>query len=235
MRISICDDEQVFLDETHTLLLKCASLNNLSIDVNIFSNGDDLLTYHKNNYSDLIILDVIMPFFNGIDTAKELRVSNPQIPIIFLTSTRDFAVESYDVEAYHYLLKPVNENKFFSVLDSFLSVFTKPANTFMAHTAEGFCKINIEDVSYLEAQNKQVIVYLFNGTSISIRELFSRCEEVFSPDKGFFKCHRSYIVNLSCIEQFTKTQVCLFNHVNIPISRNRYIAFKETYFNHMFN
>ncbi len=160
-------------------------------------------------------------------------MTNP-VPIIFLTSSREFAVDSYEVKAFNYLIKPIDEERFFTILDDFLITVKKPAKTFTAQTSLGFCKINIENVDYLEAQNKQVIVFLSNGVTIAIRELFSKCEEIFSPDKGFFKCHRSYIVNLSRIDQFSKTEIIMNNNVTIPISRNRYVAFKETYFSHMF-
>ena len=89
-------------------------------------------------------------------------------------------------------------------------------------------------MDYLEAQNKRVLVSLSNDTDIEIRELFSKCEEIFSLEKGFFKCHRSYIVNLNHVEQFTKTQISTKNGINIPISRNNYAAFKEAYFSYMF-
>ena len=92
----------------------------------------------------------------------------------------------------------------------------------------------IADVNYLEAQNKQVVVHLTNGRTVAIRELFSKCAEVFSPENGFCCCHRSYIVNLSNEERFSKTEVTTSHNAVIPISRNNYAAFKETYFNHMF-
>ena len=145
---------------------------------------------------DLIMLDVIMPLLNGMDTARELRNDNQIVPIIFLTSSREFAVDSYEVKAFHYLIKPVDDVKLFRTLDDF--------------------------------------VHLSDGRTIAIRELFSKCEEIFSLENGFFRCHRSYIVNMNNIEQFTKSEIITGLNSVIPISRNRYIAFKETYFNYMF-
>ena len=71
----------------------------------------------------------------------------------------------------------------------------------MAQTPLGFCKITIADVDYLEAQNKQVLVHLSNGTTLQIREQFTRCEEAFTEERGFFRCHRSYIINLRRIHR----------------------------------
>lgn len=233
MKIAICDDEIQFIDEICAVLEQWAAGHGIEITLYRFTNGDDLILAHQNECMDLILLDVIMPLLNGIDTARELRSHNWMTPVVFLTSSREFAVDSYEVKALNYLVKPLDERKLFSVLDDFLETFEQSKAAFTAKTSFGFCKIVIADVDYLEAQNRQVLVYLSNGTAIRIRELFSRCETIFTPEAGFFKCHRSYIVNLSRVKQFTKTQIAISDAI-IPISRNRYAAFKETYFNCIF-
>lgn len=234
MKIAICDDEKQFVDAICPLLKQWAARNSIKLTLYLFTNGDDLIAAHRNECMDLIILDIIMPLLNGMDTARELRNDNQTVPIIFLTSAREFAVESYEVKAFHYLIKPVDELKLFHVLDDFLKINTLPQSLFTAQTDKGFCKIVMDDVEYLEAQNKEVLIHLSNGKTIMIRELFSKCAEVFSPENGFFRCHRSYIVNLSNVVQFTKSEITTKLKNDIPISRNRYSAFKETYFNHMF-
>ena len=235
MKIAICDDEICFGQELRTLLTHWAARKDLSLTVYLYTNGDDLLTALQTTSVDLIFLDIIMPLLNGMDTARELRNAGITVPVIFLTSSKEFALESYEVKALNYLLKPTDEQKLFSVLDDFLKDFQACAETFTAHTADGFCKITLNDVDYLEAQNKQVLVYLSDGTILKIRELFSKCEGVFTPEKGFFKCHRSYIVNLSHVKQFTRTLVTTGISSSVPISRNSYSAFKDAYFTYMFD
>lgn len=234
MNIAICDDEKQFIDAICPLLEQWAARNSIKLTLHRFTNGDDLIAAHRNTCMDLIILDIIMPLLNGMDTARELRNDNQTVPIIFLTSAREFAVDSYEVKAFHYLIKPVDEEKLFHTLDDFLQTITLPQSLFTAQTDRGFCKIAVDDVEYLEAQNKEVLVHLSNGKIIVIRELFSKCAEVFAPENGFFRCHRSYIVNLNYIEQFSKKDIITNNNTVIPISRNNFTAFKETYFNYMF-
>ncbi len=234
MKIAICDDEQQFVDAICPILEQWAARNSIKLTLYCFTNGDDLIAAHQNTCMDLIILDVIMPILSGIDTAKELRNNNQNVPIIFLTSSREFAVDSYEVKAFNYLLKPVEDVKLLHILDDFLKTIFLPQSLFTAHTDTGFCKIVVSNVTYLEAQNKQVLVYLSDGKTIAIRELFSKCEEIFSLENGFFRCHRSYIVNLNNVEQFTKAEITTSLNSVIPISRNRYSAFKEIYFKHMF-
>ena len=234
MKIAICDDEVAVSEVTKSLLQQWAIHQSISLSVHCYENGDDLILAQKSECFDLIFLDVLMPLLNGIDTAKELRRQNQNVPIIFLTSSKEFAFDSYEVKALQYLLKPVSPNQLWSIMDDFMALIKNQKEIFVARTSDGFCKIALEDTNYLEAQNKSVFVFPRNGTSIEIRELFSRCEEVFSLEQGFFRCHRSYIINLNFVNQFTKNSVTMTDGVTLPISRNRSLAFKEAYFSYMF-
>lgn len=234
MKIAICDDEIQFINTICPLLEKWAEKHNIRLTLYPFTNGDDLIASQQRECMDLIILDVIMPLLNGIDTARELRNITPSVPIIFLTSSVEFAVDSYEVKAFHYLIKPVEPVKLFNCLDDFLKLYNSSKITFTAQTTDGFCKIVLADVDYLEAQNKKVLVHHSNGNTIEICELFSKCEEIFSLKNGFYRCHRSYIVNLSNIERFSKTSIVTARNKVIPISRNRYVVFKEAYFHYMY-
>ena len=150
MNIAICDDEILFTRELSSLLTHWAEKNDFSLTLYPYSNGDDLLTALRTIPVDLIFLDIIMPLLNGIDTAREIRSMGLTVPVIFLTSSREFALDSYDVKAFHYLLKPVNTLKLFSVMDDFFKTYHVPAETFVAHTADGFCSITLNDVDYLK-------------------------------------------------------------------------------------
>ena len=234
MKIGICDDEKFFIKGVRNFVEEWAKKHNILISVYEFTNGDDLIREHQKTRMDLILLDVIMPLFNGIDTAKELRINDKNVPVIFLTSSREYAVDSYEVHAFYYLMKPVKKEQFFKVMDEFLSSYGEKKETFFAKIPGGSCNITLDETVCLEAQNKQVIVYLANGTQIKIKELFSDCAAVFTTEKGFYKCHRSYIANMKYIEQFTKSELVMKSGVRIPVSRNNYGAFKETYFAYMF-
>ena len=235
MKIAVCDDEKKFIDEVCPSLEAWAKQRDIRLSLFRFTNGDDLIDAHRRECMDLIFLDMIMPLLNGMETARELRRHDSSVPIIFLTSAREFAVDSYEVKAFHYLLKPVDPVKLFYILDDFLKLICLPEHTFVAKTADGFYKIPLPDVDYLEAQNKHVLVSLSNGRVIEIYNQFSKCEEVFSAENGFYRCHRSYIVNLNHIEQFSRTLVTTICHAEIPISRSSYAAFKEAYFLYMFD
>lgn len=235
MKIAVCDDEIRFVDAVCPMIEQWAKERGMKLTLYRFTNGDDLIDAHRSECMDLIILDVIMPLLSGIDTARELRNTNQTVPIVFLTSSREFAVDSYEVKAFQYLIKPVDRGILTRTLDDFLRTVNPPKAFFTAKTADGFCRIVIADVDYLEAQNKQVLFHLSDGRTLAVRELFSRCAEIFSPENGFCCCHRSYIVNLGNVEQFSKTEITTVHKAVIPISRNSYASFKECYFDHMFD
>ena len=87
---------------------------------------------------------------------------------------------------------------------------------------------------YLEAQNKNVLVTLKDGSVISIKEPFHQCETIFTVEKGYYKCHRSYNAALRCVEKFGKTSLFTKSGAQIPISRDNYANFKDVYFSYMF-
>ena len=158
MKIAVCDDEIHFIDAVCSLLEQWGRERGMKLALYRFTNGDDLIEAHQRECMDLIILDVIMPLLSGIDTARELRNTNQTVPIVFLTSSREFAVDSYEVKALNYLIKPIDQAHLFRILDEFLKTYHFTKNFFTAKTADGFCRIAISDVDYLEAQNKRILL-----------------------------------------------------------------------------
>ena len=234
MKIAVCDDDIQCIAKVCALLEQWAQQQKIALTLYHFSDGDELLRARQKHCMDLIILDIMMPLLSGLDTAKELRNNDDHTPIIFLTSSKEYAIDSYEVHALHYLLKPVSKEQLFDTMNYFLEVSRQSEQYFSAQTANGFCKLRISDIEYLEAMNKQVNVHMTNSSVIKIHEQFSKCEQFFTPEIGFFKCHRSYIVHMRHIEQFTKNSIITCHQVTIPVSRNNTAAFKDAYFNYMF-
>ena len=142
MKIAICDDEVAVSEVTKSLLQQWAIHQSISLSVHCYENGDDLILAQKSECFDLIFLDVLMPLLNGIDTAKELRRQNQNVPIIFLTSSKEFAFDSYEVKALQYLLKPVSPNQLWSIMDDFIALIKNQKEIFVARTSDGFAKLH---------------------------------------------------------------------------------------------
>ena len=234
IKIAICDDETEFLTELSALLRAWAASRELVLQLSSFTNGDKLVVACEENPADLVMLDIVMPSPGGMDTARVLRQKDPHVPLIFLTSSPEFALEAYEVRAFWYLLKPLSEERLFAVLDQWLTSMQASLRHFAARTISGYQNIYLRDVEYLEARNKLVAVFFRDGSVLEIKEPFYRCEEFFTPEKGFHKCHRSYLVALNCVETFSKAELRTKSGAQIPISRDNAVSFKNAYFSYMF-
>ena len=116
LRVAICDDMQDFLARANSLVSAWKEDND-DVVVDLFSDGDSLIDAHVKNPFDIILLDIVMPLMNGIDTAAQIRKSDKSVKLVFLTSSPEFAIESYSVHANGYLLKPIDKDKLYACLD----------------------------------------------------------------------------------------------------------------------
>ena len=233
MRIAICDDDVLFLDKTIECLNKW---KNKPVDLVIqdFNDGDSLLNAHKKDPFDLIFIDIVMPMLNGIDTCKEIRMFDKNVKLVFLTTSKEFAIESYQVKAFNYLLKPIDEHLLYCVLDEFLEDYLVNSKTITVKALYSTFKIKLMDIEYIESDNKHVLVHCIDNRLIrSTTPLYSIEKDILKED-CFFKSHRSYIINLYYVDSFTNKDVTMQNGTIIPISRSLKKEFEETYFSIMF-
>ena len=122
IQIAFCDDDQTVLDQLTALLEKYRAQRCVQIQCTVFHSPLDLLAeIEKGTRYDILFLDVIIPAENGITAAKEIRQYDNVVKIIFLTSSAEFAMESYVVGAYFYQLKPIWEDSFFRLTDSVIA------------------------------------------------------------------------------------------------------------------
>jgi len=118
INIAICDDNKLQLKLVEDLIEEYISTSNARIEYESFSNADQLIKHiDANSNFNIYVLDIIMPKKNGIELAQELRKKNDSGIIIFLTSEPNYAEDSYDVDAFYYLVKPVDKEKLFAILD----------------------------------------------------------------------------------------------------------------------
>lgn len=234
LKIAICDNDLIFVQNTADLIRQWADQSGIPVELFLFDNGDDLITKSTSLHIDIIFLDIIMPMLNGMDTAKELRQRDTAVSIIFLTSSKEFALESYDVRAQGYLLKPVSYARIKESLDECAYSFEREPKNLILKTSYGYQKLYFHNIEFVEAQNKKSLFHLKSGGTIeSIQPLYS-FENIFTDKNGFFKCHRSYFVYLPNIDYFSNAEITTKSGATIPVSRSCAKAFKEAYFTLMF-
>lgn len=234
MHIAVCDDNCLELDRISALLSTYRLERNFPITCQTYTNGIELLADVKSGTYDLLLLDILMPGFTGMQVAREICTFDSFVKIIFLTSSPEFAVESYCVKARDYLLKPFSRDTLFPALDAILAEQTTPLLGFPVKTKSGVVHILYAKLVFVEVMNKRLYFYLSNGT---VREVFaplSEYEGALLAQKEFIKVHRSYVVNLSQMGEINQSSFVTYHGKIIPISRLLYAQVRDVYLKQLF-
>ena len=234
LRVGLCDDDKGYMEELTDMVRQWAKENKLKIELFSCDNGDKLLAQSTASHMDIVILDIVMPPLNGMDTARELRAQDTAVKLIFLTSSPEFALESYEVKAQDYLLKPVSYDRLREALDACCQMLCAEPKNMVLKTSFGFQKLYFGDVEYAEAQNKRVVFHLRTGREVDTPEPLHSLEDKLVSEDGFFKCHRSYLVYLPNVDHFNSTEIIMRSGRCVPIARGYAKAFQEAYFAQMF-
>ena len=234
LRIAICDDEEKCLADTKRMLECWSVATSSQTKIDCFDNGDSLIRECDNARYDIIFLDIVMPLLNGMDTAKELRDRDKAVKIIFLTSSPEFALQSYSVKATDYCIKPIAYERLKDVMDDCTAFHRQEPENLTLKTIGGYQKIYLHDIEYIEAQNKRAFFFLKSDKVVEVIQQFYTFETGLSDSKGFFKCHRSYLVYLPNVDYFSNTEIKTKSGRSIPIARGYGKAFQDAYFAAMF-
>ena len=231
MRIALCDDQRSQLEHLRSIIL---AWKGEETSVSCFDNGDDLLRAHAAAPFDIIFLDVLMPLLNGMETARELRQKDKTVKLVFLTTSSDFAVEAFTVKASNYLLKPADRDKLYACLEELDQELRASARKISIKGSHALHQIPVADIEYIESQNKRILFVLSGGETILSGEPLYAYEEKLTLEDGFFKCSRSFIVNIHRIDTFTPKEIRTRSGARIPISRSCHREFENAYFSVLF-
>lgn len=234
INIAICDDIIEELDIISSYVSKNIKDLDIPFKISSFSEGQDLLEHinsSKQNF-DIIFLDIYMKFSNGIDIAKRIRDFDKECKIIFITSSKEHAVDSYDVSALHYILKPINEEKLSSAIKIAIESLNKENKQVVIINKKGNYRILYKDILYAESKARVVNIYLKSSEVISF---YSKLEDFFQSlkDERFLRCHKSFIVNMDYILKIENNCAFMCNNVIIPITSSNMTVIKEKYFNYI--
>ena len=227
LQIAICDDESSQIEYLVRAVNDWAAASGHSCEVDTFLSADAFLFDHNGGGSyNILLLDVEMPGTNGIDMAKELRRNGYRGEIIFITSHFEFYGEGYEVDALHYLIKPIAEDKLFSVLTKAAErLALEPASVIINCDGETV-KLLESDILYVESALHYVSIRTVSG-EYRIKESLSAFAERLSGD--FYHAHRSYYVSLKHIVRISRTSVTLDRGWEIPLSRGKYDDINRAY------
>ena len=232
--IALCDDEPEQLNKTEQMLTEYAgSRSENEFRVESFENAVRLLErIAEGTYlPDLILMDIYMPDKPGIEAAKELRGMGNYCRIVFLTSSREHALDAFEVEAAQYLVKPVTKEKLFSLLDRLLGEVQEERRRYVLFRVDNTVRrVAVDDIVYCEAQGKIQYMFLSDGTQCTLRETMGRLVEALSPYDEFMRVGVAYLVNMEHIECISKQEIRMDTGKYIYPPRGAYQALRERYF-----
>ena len=237
IKIAFCDDDMEVLHQMNELLDRYRVERNEDITYAAFQSPFELLTeIEKGIRPDILFLDVVMPGQNGMDVAKEIRQYDTNMKIIFLTSSPEFAVESYSVGAYFYQLKPIWEESFFRLMDSVLSECEKKKkNSLILRSKDGITRVNLQQLEYCEVLGRKLLFHLENGAVLESAGSLDDLAGQLMQYSNFFRPHRSFLVNMEYIQNISSRSIKMVNDAVIPIPHGKCSEIKNTYMEYAFN
>lgn len=226
IRIALCDDESRQLAETETILGEYHALHpETELAVDGFSSGSALLErVEAKGAFDVYLLDVIMPEENGIELGLRIRELDQRGRIFYLTSSPDFAVDSYQTKASGYLLKPLDREMLFRSLDEVREQLARENETYITiKLMDGLQRVPLREIMYVELVRRCVQYHLWDGTelrTVSLRSSFQNAVRPLLEDRSFALCAKSFVVNLGAVEKVEKSTLRISGGQILPLSRS---------------
>ncbi len=237
IKIAFCDDDMEVLHQMNELIDRYRVERNEDITYAAFQSPFELLTeIEKGIRPDILFLDVVMPGQNGMDVAKEIRQYDTNMKIIFLTSSPEFAVESYSVGAYFYQLKPIWEESFFRLMDAVLAECEKKKkNSLILRSKDGITRIDLQQLEYCEVLGRKLLFHLENGAVLESAGSLDDLAGQLMQYSNFFRPHRSFLVNMEYIQNISSRSIKMVNDAEIPIPHGKCSEIKKIYMEYAFN
>lgn len=238
LKIAICDDEKQVLDQLGELLEQYRSTHFPELNITSFSSAFGLLSAMEcGQHFHIAILDVLMPNMNGIQAAQEIRRQDESMELIFLSSSREYAVDSYSVQARNYLLKPLTRDTFFKAMDHVISSMNPGTqHSFWVRDKEGgISRILPSRLLYCEVIRKDIVFHLADGHTITCRKSLIELMRDLGEESTFYQPHRSFLVNMDHVQRVTKNELILTGGITIPLARSKAQQTLEAFINHSFH
>ncbi|MCD7806846.1 MAG: LytTR family DNA-binding domain-containing protein [Lachnospiraceae bacterium] len=219
--IAVCDDNTTDLQYDTQLVQQWAESRQTAVLTEAFPSAESFLfRYAEEKAFDILLLDVEMGAMDGVTLARQIRRENQTIQMIFITGYSDYIAEGYEVEALHYLMKPLNKEKLFQVLDRAAEKLKTAERCLNLEISGEMVRIPFYEIRYLEVHQNYVTVCAKEDYTVK-RSLSDFEKEL---DQRFFRVGRAFILNLNCVRRVTKKEVILSDGTVLPLPRGAYEA-----------
>lgn len=218
-KIAICDDSDTDRQYISDLVNRWAVNTGHTAQTSMFVSAENFLFHYaeKNDY-DILLLDIEMGTIDGVTMAKKLRQENDTVQIVFVTGYSDYISEGYEVAALHYLMKPVKEEKLFSVLDRAVVKLSKNEKVLNFEIGGEMVRVPVYQIRYADVFGNYVTIHALDD--LTVKMTLGDLEKEL--DDRFFRVSRSAVVNLTRISRVTRKEIKLNDGVSIPLPRGAY-------------
>lgn len=223
-RIAICDDDRADRENILALIRPVMKENRIPYTVTQFPSAEAVMESREEKW-DLLILDILMDGKNGIELAEELRSLGDQTDIIFITSSPEFALAGYRSWPVSYLLKPIEQGAFGAVMGRCLEKVKKDPPLIFHMKKGGQAEIGRDEIHYIEVFREELIVHSAAGSFSCTGSLKEACAQL--PDREFYRCHRSYVVNLSYVNRMRRYDYILTDDTTVPVAKGNWQEAKQ--------
>lgn len=232
IRIAIVEDDETYIAVLKEYLTRYEQEFQIRFHIRTYSDGLDIISDYSADY-DIILLDIQMKHMNGMTAAEKIRLLDENVAFIFITSTVQFAVQGYLVDALGYVLKPVPYLAFSQILSKAVKqTQQRRIIEYMTIDVEGgSLRLELSQIYYLESQKHHIIVHTKKGRYLTGGPM-KKAENQLTP-KGFSKCHNAYLVNLAHVTGVLQNNAVLTDSTQLPISRTRKKSFMTSLTNYL--
>lgn len=230
IRIALVEDDASYREELMRFLKRYEQERSEKIHITTFTDGDEIVEGYSGEY-DIILMDIVMKYMNGMVAAEHIREVDSEVVIIFITNTPQYAMKGYTVDALDYVLKPISYYAFSQRMDRALTRLRKKSRRYISISYRGGVKkLDVSQISFVEVRDHDLIYHTQDENYLSKGSL-SELEEVLQP-MHFFRCHKCYLVNLEYVESIENNDI-LVNGEVVQVSRSRKKALMDALNNYI--
>ena len=230
--IAICDDEKHMSDQIRAMASDFFRKKNREIRLRTFLSGEELL--NDEGQIDILFLDIQMKGMDGLETARKLRAGQFRGFLIFITVLKEMVFQSFEVQAYDYLVKPVEEKQFEKTMERlFASMQNAGEDSLLVQKGYEGRIIREDEIVFCEVIDRKIYLNLASGEVVNYYERIENLETKLGSH--FFRCHRSYLINLKHLKGYKNGTACMDNGKEVPVSRLRSREFSGVVLQYMKN
>ena len=225
MQLAICDDEK----EVREILAEKVKELYPKADIVLYNSGEELLLSKRQ--PDILLMDIRLPGKDGMETARELRKQNKKTMLIFVTGRKDYVFQAFDVGAFHYLVKPFDDEKFIEVLKSAVAQWEempeskKIETSFVVYTGGKHISVCLDDIIYAEVFNRKIIIHTIDS-DIDYYGKMKELERI--AGNKFYRSHRAYLINFKYVKKYDSKTI-YFERGQALMAKQNYGDFVKSY------